>query len=86
MRNIVWLLLLVIPPWVAVGLDAPKWVVLLSIAPFFLFAMSLDDPDESLIGESSGTFRMGTLLVLAAGGIALGVVVLILWHVFFPHA
>ncbi|MEG3788972.1 hypothetical protein V1318_02435 [Lysobacter sp. CCNWLW3] len=83
MRKYVWLLILAIPPWVAVKLDAPKWGVVLAVAPFFILAMTLDDPDEDLLGESSGAFRKGALIAIGVGGLVLGGVLLILWQVFF---
>ena len=86
MFKIVWLLLLLIPAWLAVKFDASKLVTALAVAPFFIYAMTLDDPDKDLLGEASGPFRKGALIVMGAGGLALGVVVLILWQVLFPGA
>lgn len=86
MRNILWLLALAIPPWAAVELGAPKWAVALAAAPFFLFAMTLDDPDEELLGEASGKFRRGALAVVGIVGLVLAGALFILWRVFFPHA
>lgn len=86
MLKYVWLLVLAIPPWVAVEFDAPKWVMMVSAAPFFLFAMTLGDPDEDLLGEASGTFRKGALVVMGVGGLVLGCILFILWQVFFPGA
>ena len=71
MVRILVLLALLIPPWIASELDAPKWGIGLSVIPFFLFAMTLDDPDEDLLGEASRSFRKGTLLVVVAGGLIL---------------
>ena len=82
--KVLWLLLLAIPPWVAVEFDAPKWVAMLAAAPFFLFAMTLGDPDEDALGEASGTFRTGALVVMAVGGLVLAGVIFILWQVLFP--
>jgi hypothetical protein len=84
MRKYLWLVMLAIPPWVAVELDASKWIVMLAVVPFFLFAMTLDDPDEHLLGEASSGFRKATLLFIGAGGIVLTGVIYILWQVFFP--
>ena len=84
MRKYVWLLLLGIPPWVAVQFEAQKWFVMLAAVPFFLFAMTLGDPDEDLLGEASGKFRKVVLVVIGAGTIVLGSVLFILWTVFFP--
>ena len=84
MLKYAWFLILVIPPWVALEFDAPKWISMLAAAPFFLFAMTLGDPDEDLLGEASGTFRKGALLLMAVGGLFLAVVLLVLWHVLFP--
>lgn len=64
--------------------NAPKWVALLSVAPFFLYAMTLGDPDESLLGDASAGFRRGTLVVVAAGGLVMIGVIYVLWQVFFP--
>ena len=86
MRSILWLLALALPPWAAVELGAPKWAVALAAAPFFLFAMTLDDPDEELLGEASGKFRKGALAVVGVGGLVLAGVFFILWRVFFPNA
>lgn len=86
MLKYVWLLVLAIPPWVAVEFDAPKWVTMVSAAPFFLFAMTLGDSDEDLLGEASGTFRKGALVVMGVGGLVLGCILFILWQVFFPGA
>ena len=86
MLKIVWFLLLAIPPWLAVQFGASKLLIALAIAPFFIFAMTLNDPDENLLGEASGPFRQGALVVIAAGGLAFLVVLFILWQVFFPGA
>lgn len=86
MRNILWLLALAIPPWAAVELGAPKWAAALAAAPFFLFAMTLDDPDEELLGEASGKFRKAALVVFGVAGLVLAGALFILWRVFFPHA
>jgi hypothetical protein len=86
MLKYVWLLVLAIPPWVAVEFDAPKWVVMVALAPFLLFAMTLGDPDEDLLGEASGAFRKGALVVMGVGGLVLGGILFILWQVLFPSA
>jgi hypothetical protein len=85
MRKIAWLLVLALPAWVATEFDAPKWVLMLAAAPFLLFAMTLGDPDEHLLGEASGTFRKGALIVIGVGGLILGIMFYILWLVFFPR-
>ena len=73
MSKYIWLLLLAIPPWVAVEFDAPKWVVLLSIAPFYIRASTLGEhPDEHLLGEGFAKFRKPLLIVLVLGGLILG--------------
>ncbi|NUO75855.1 MAG: hypothetical protein HOQ32_07560 [Lysobacter sp.] len=77
---------LVIPPWIAVEFDSPKWAIVIATAPFFLYAMSLGDPDEDMLGEHSTTFRKGALAVMAIGGAILGTVVFVLWKVLFPSA
>ena len=84
MLKYIWLLVLAIPPWVAVEFDSPKWVVTIAIAPFFLFAMSLGDSDEHLLGEASGKFRKWALVLIVVGGLVLGSALFILWQVFFP--
>lgn len=86
MFKYVWFLVLAIPAWVAVEFDAPKWVVMLAIAPFYLFATTLGDSDENMLGAASGKFRKGSLVVMGAGGLVLGGVLFILWQVFFPRA
>ena len=84
MFRYVLLVLLVIPAWIAVELDAPKWVVMVAIVPFFLHAMRLSNPEDDLLGEFSGRFRSGALIVMGAGGLVLCAVILILWSVLFP--
>lgn len=86
MLKYVWLLVLAIPPWVAAEFDAPKWVMVVLLAPFLLFAMTLGDPDEELLGEASGTFRKGARVVIGVGGLVLAGILFILWQVFFPSA
>ncbi|WP_431098492.1 hypothetical protein [Polaromonas aquatica] len=86
MLKYVWLLVLAIPPWAAAEFDAPKWLVAIAVAPFLLFAMTLGDPDEHLLGESSTKFRKGALVAIVAGGLVLGSILFILWRVFFPGA
>ena len=86
MLKYAWLIVLAIPPWAAAELEAPKWVVIIAIAPFFLFAMSLGDPNEDLLGEASGKFRKWTLVVIVAGGLVLGGILFVLWQVLFPDA
>jgi hypothetical protein len=83
MLKYLWLLVLAVPPWAAAKFDAPKWIVLLAVAPFLIFAMTLGDPEEDALGEASGKFRKPVLVVIAAGGLALGTVVFLLWRVFF---
>lgn len=41
MLKYAWLLVLAIPPWAAAEFDAPKWGVMVAIAPFLIFAMTL---------------------------------------------
>ncbi|UHQ24888.1 hypothetical protein LVB77_09515 [Lysobacter sp. 5GHs7-4] len=86
MLRYLWLLALVIPPWAAVEFDAPKWAIAIAAAPFFLYAMSLGDPDEDMLGEHSAAFRKGALTVMAIGGAILGTVAFVLWKVLFPSA
>ena len=86
MRKYIWLLLLTIPPWVAVEFDSPKWVVTVAVAPFFLLAMTLGDSDEYLLGEASEKFRKGALVAIGVGGLVLGGALFILLRVLFPSA
>lgn len=86
MLKYVWLLALVVPPWLAVEFDAPKWVAVIATAPFFLYAMTLGDPDEEMLGEYSGSFRKSALVVMAIGGLILGTVAFVLWKVLVPDA
>ncbi|MEO7887613.1 hypothetical protein [Polaromonas sp.] len=86
MLKYVWLVILAMPPWAAAEFDAPKWVVIVALVPFFLVLSILGDPDENLLGEASGKFRKGALGVMGVGGLVLGVVFFILWQVFFPKA
>jgi len=85
-RKIAILLLLAIPPWVAAEWGVAKWVALLAAAPFFLFAMTLGNPEEELLGEASAPFRKRALVLLAAGGLVLGGVLYLLWQVLFARA
>lgn len=84
MLKYAWFLVLAIPPWAAVEFEAPKWIVMLTAAPFFLFAMTQENPDDDMLGEASGSFRKGALVVVGAGGLVLAGVLFILWKVFFP--
>lgn len=83
MHKYVWLLVLAIPPWIAAELHAPKWLIVVAVAPFLILAMKMGDPDEEMFGEASRKFRVGALVVLGAGGLALGFVVYLLWKVLF---
>ena len=84
MRKILWLLLLAIPPWIATELDAERWLAALCAVPFLLYAMTLGDPDETLLGDASPAVRTGALAVVGIGGAVLCVVGYVLWKVFFP--
>ncbi|MBK8284908.1 MAG: hypothetical protein IPK97_08420 [Ahniella sp.] len=53
MRKLVWLVALAIPPWIASDLEAPKWVLLISVATFFLLAMNMGNHEEDLLGDAS---------------------------------
>jgi hypothetical protein len=81
-----WLIAFVIPPWIASALEAPKWVLLISLAPFFLLAMRMGNHEEDLLGDASSTFRRLALPLAAIGGIALAYLAFSLWGVFFPDA
>ncbi|MCU6435054.1 hypothetical protein LPB67_14850 [Undibacterium sp. Jales W-56] len=72
MMKILLLLVLAIPPWLAVKFGAPKWGLALSTAPFFLLAMSMGDPDDHMFGEASEWIGKWLLLFVGLGGIALG--------------
>lgn len=78
MSKYIWLLILTLPMWAAAELNAPKWVLLLAAAPFFLRAATLgDDPDEHLLGEGFARFRPSLLVLLGVGGLILGAVLLV---------
>lgn len=72
MKKSIWLLLLAMPPWFVSELDAPKWVLTLSVIPFFLYASTLGDPDEYLLGEGFAKNSKPLILVIVIGGLILG--------------
>ena len=79
MSKYIWLLVLTIPIWAAVELDAPKWVLMLTAVPFFLRAATLGDhPDEHLLGEGFAQYRPSILVVFGVGGLILGAALLVL--------
>ena len=79
MSKYIWLLVLALPMWAAVELDAPKWVLILAAIPFFLRAATLGDhPDEHLLGEGFAQYRPSILVVLVVGGLILGAALLVL--------
>lgn len=86
MLKYVWLAVLAIPPWAAAEFGAPKWLIAIAVAPFFLYAMTLRDPDEDMLGEASGKFRAGALVVMGVGGLVLGAGCYLVWKVLFPGA
>lgn len=71
MKKIVWLLVLAVPPWLAVKWGAPKWGLTLSIVPFFLLAMSMGDSDEHMFGEASEGIGKWLFLLVGLGGLVL---------------
>ena len=78
MSKYIWLLVLALPIWAAAELDAPKWVLVLTVIPFFLRAATLgDDPDEHLLGEKFAQYRPTILVVLGVGGLLLGAALLV---------
>ena len=79
MSKYIWLLILTLPIWAAVELDAPKWVSMLMSVPFFVRAATLgDDPEEHLLGEGFAKHRPSILVFLGVGGLILGAVLLVL--------
>lgn len=86
MRKLVWLVALAIPPWIASELEAPKWVLFISVAPFFLLAMSMGNHEEDLLGDASPSFRRFMIPLVVIGGIVLVSLVYSMWRVFFPSA
>lgn len=74
MKKIAMLLALAIPPWLATKFGAPKWGVILSIVPFGLFAMSMGDSDENLLGKASSGVGKWLFLLVGIGGLVLGTV------------
>jgi hypothetical protein len=84
MSKYIWLIILVLPAWASVELDAPKWVSMLASIPFFVRAATLGDhPDEHLLGEGFAQWRPSILVALGAGGLVLGVVLLVLLRAAF---
>jgi hypothetical protein len=78
MSKYIWLLVLAIPIWAAVELDAPRWISGLAAIPFFWRAATLgDDPDEHLLGEGFAQYRPSILVVLGIGGLILGAVIFV---------
>ncbi|MEO7431937.1 MAG: hypothetical protein ABIR62_07910 [Dokdonella sp.] len=81
MSKYIWLLVLILPMWAAVELDAPKWVSVLTALPFFLRAATLgDEPDEHLLGENFDQSRPSILVILGIGGLVLGAAFLVLFR------
>ena len=79
MSKYIWLLVLVLPMWAAVELDAPKWVLTFTVVIFFARAATLGDhPDEHLLGEDFAKYRPFILAVLGLGGLILGAALLML--------
>ncbi len=72
MKKLIWLLLLAMPPWLASELDAQTWVLILSVIPFFLYASTLGDTDEHLLGEGFAKNSKPLILVIVIGGLVLG--------------
>lgn len=60
--------------------------MMVAVAPFFLFAMTLGNQDKDLLGAASGAFRKGAFVVMGVGGLVLGSILFILWQVFLPGA
>ncbi|RYZ73015.1 MAG: hypothetical protein EOP91_06465 [Lysobacteraceae bacterium] len=78
MSSYIWLIILVLPVWASVELDAPKWVSMLACIPFFVRAATLGDhPDEPLLGEGFAQYRPSVLVVLGAGGLVLSALLLV---------
>jgi uncharacterized protein (DUF983 family) len=78
MSKYIWLLVLILPMWAAIELDAPKWVSVLASVPFFLRAATLGDhSDEHLLGEGFAQYRPPILVVLVVGGLILGTALLV---------
>jgi hypothetical protein len=73
MSKYIWLFILALALWAAVKLNAPKWVLILATAAFFLRAATLGElPDEHLLGEGFAQYRPLILIVLGVGGLVLG--------------
>jgi hypothetical protein len=71
MKKLIWLLVLAIPLWLAAELHAPKWVLTLTVIPFFIYASTLGDSDEDLLGEGFARKSKVVLLLLVIGGVVL---------------
>jgi len=81
MRNLLLLAILAVPPWFASQLNAPKWVLLLAIAPFFICAATFDDdPEQQLLGEGFAKYRSPVLLVVLIAGAVVGGLLLLAFH------
>lgn len=72
MRKFLWLGILVLPIWAATHFGAPKWVSMVLAMPFFLYAATLSDPEESLLGDDFASFRPWLLVLLGLGGLVMG--------------
>jgi hypothetical protein len=85
MRKYALLVALAIPPWAASELGAPRWGITLALAPFLLFALSLDNAEEEQPGNASRNLRRGLLLVLVAFGLAFWGLLHVLWQARVPR-
>jgi hypothetical protein len=70
MKKYIWLIVLLIPLWVASEYDAPRWVVLLLLGIFMLYAGTLpsqyDRPGEGGLSPF--------LILIAIAGLVMGTV------------
>ena len=77
MSKLLWLGILVLPIWAAAHFGAPKWLSMVLAMPFFVYAETLRDPEENLLGEGFASFRPWLLVLLGLGGLVLGGVLLL---------
>lgn len=85
MNRYVWLVLLALPPLLAAHFDPPTWVLLAAVVPFFVFAATLGDPAEHLLGEGFAKFRAPVLLLLLVGAVVVGGVLLVVFRAAAPR-
>ncbi len=88
LRSILLLIVLAIPPMIAIRAQASDAVLYACIAPFAVYALILrlrrEERREQMHGPASGALRAGALLFVVLGAIFTGAMALVLWHVYKP--